>query len=656
MRGVIQKDCTLLALFSRPPASEKRRKVEGLNSRYDRMIETASVIQARDMEHDRKKRKRNSSTSGSSSLASWDTPKTPLDTTGNLDEQTRPELLSKSQNRSRSDKETRRRSQYSYQHLPHPAEIENITLDEVPGWLSDTVATLQVNHPLRDLIPASTTHTHSQTIDDDIDGPIHPSTCVTRPGLIEPAVEDVFAFRPPTAAESGSTHAYHNQDRVQIDSLPKYPAFPASTTLGPLPHASDIDIALRLGSPSSPRPTGSNTDLTPLRPINKVAPLSRVSGIEGQSDLHSQYPDGIIRDLDYDESSDSQPDVPFSRPGPLASSRTRSSIPTSYHLSQAPITMSSDCYDTPRHVEKHSVLLDPALKPLSPSNLLQDGTFRPSADSSPSHISFSSPRVMGQSVPHTFIAPDSYHSFDGSSVEDTSPAKYDLDLSSPVLPDAFCGNMLSAAAQASPIVSHTPGYSARVYFDSPAEDPVCSDPLEPTDYELNPDYEGLHFRWTKFDRSGTSSYQRGPLTASSERIEGVRSDESNTFLTSCPPRVSPVNTLPSSRPVNSPSPLCNNVPRQHRIDQTPVNDEHRQLTPAGPRLSPAKPETALQDSANRTPVIGPAFAPAPGIYISPLRGEPQCMSGQDAREGDDTPSDGQNEEVSAYISLAFTPL
>ena len=96
MRGVIKKDCTLLALFSRPPASEKRRKVEGLNSRYDRMIETASVIQARDMEHDRKKRKRNSSTSGSSSLASWDTPKTPLDTTGNLDEQTRPELLSKS--------------------------------------------------------------------------------------------------------------------------------------------------------------------------------------------------------------------------------------------------------------------------------------------------------------------------------------------------------------------------------------------------------------------------------------------------------------------------------------------------------------------------------------------------------------------------------
>ncbi|THH27842.1 hypothetical protein EUX98_g6334 [Antrodiella citrinella] len=68
----------------------------------------------------------------------------------------------------------------------------------------------------------------------------------------------------------------------------------------------------------------------------------------------------------------------------------------------------------------------------------------------------------------------------------------------------------------------------RVYFDSPTEDPVGSDPLEKPDYELDLDYDNLDFTWEKFDRSGLDLEMHslsGPLSIVDEREEGGTQDD-----------------------------------------------------------------------------------------------------------------------------------
>ena len=56
----------------------------------------------------------------------------------------------------------------------------------------------------------------------------------------------------------------------------------------------------------------------------------------------------------------------------------------------------------------------------------------------------------------------------------------------------------------------------RVYFDSPVEDPVGSDPLEPDDYDPfkldAEEYKNLNFKWVPFDH-GRMGSAGGPETS-----------------------------------------------------------------------------------------------------------------------------------------------
>ncbi|TCD64164.1 hypothetical protein EIP91_004477 [Steccherinum ochraceum] len=69
-----------------------------------------------------------------------------------------------------------------------------------------------------------------------------------------------------------------------------------------------------------------------------------------------------------------------------------------------------------------------------------------------------------------------------------------------------------------------------VYFDSPAEDPIHSDPIEKPDYEMNLDYGALDFKWEKFDRSGlslgesSSPYHSLAASELQEDLEEVQAD------------------------------------------------------------------------------------------------------------------------------------
>jgi hypothetical protein len=68
--------------------------------------------------------------------------------------------------------------------------------------------------------------------------------------------------------------------------------------------------------------------------------------------------------------------------------------------------------------------------------------------------------------------------------------------------------------------SEPPGFerTTRTYFDSPIEDPVSSDPLQPSDHDpfkLDPEgYKRLCFRWTSFDRK--IGMKRGTTSSESE--------------------------------------------------------------------------------------------------------------------------------------------
>ena len=105
------------------------------------MIETVNVVHTPVSERERKRQRRNSSTSGSSSLTIWDTPKTPLDVNSDGDRQAQSHSSARLQHRNHDDKDMRKMSQSFDQYLNSPTKPEGGIQDEVPDWLSDTVAT-----------------------------------------------------------------------------------------------------------------------------------------------------------------------------------------------------------------------------------------------------------------------------------------------------------------------------------------------------------------------------------------------------------------------------------------------------------------------------------------------------------------------------------
>ncbi|KIP11624.1 hypothetical protein PHLGIDRAFT_114470 [Phlebiopsis gigantea 11061_1 CR5-6] len=633
-------------LFPRQLASGNRRKVEGLNSRYDRMIETVNVINSPDVELERKRRRRNSSTSGSSSLASWDTPKTPLDMTSNLDGHARTESLSKPQYSSRNDMEKRKMSRYLDQYFCSPTQAADNTPDEVPSWLSDTVATLQVNHPLRDLIPAPPTHISSRNIDKDQTRPNRSHSRVTLPDSIDPAVEDVFAFRPPTAAEAISKHAYINTDSIPTERLPQSAIFAESTALRPPSHASNVDIIPQLGSPYSPRPARLRTGSANLRMVNETTPLSDCLG--DQMDFYSQYPDEVTRAPDYDANIQNQLDIPFSRPGPLA---THSTLPSCDLTTSS--TISFD-HDAPRDVKEHDTLPYSTPGPLAASNPPLAGVRRQSIESSTCHTSLSNPSTIGQPMFHTVIASSPCRSLDDSFVEDTPLATHGLSFLPGVPRSSLRADSLLAPSANATHGNLDSSPSTHVYFDSPVEDPMNSDPLEPSDYELDLDYEGLDFCWSKFDRSGPSFHQAEPFMASSELVDTAPSEEPNPFLTSSSPNIRFAGAhLPNFRSSSKASSPCTLGPQRRASPAVEDIQSHSEAS-SSLRMPSVERKPMTRNVANEAPTIGPPFAPAPGIYISPIRYPEQRGSSQDML-GSDTKNDGRDEEILDF-SLPRTPV
>ncbi|KAG6810979.1 hypothetical protein H0H92_009562 [Tricholoma furcatifolium] len=139
-----------------------------------------------------------------------------------------------------------------------------------------------------------------------------------------------------------------------------------------------------------------------------------------------------------------------------------------------------------------------------------------------------------------------------------------------------------------------PGYQP-VYFDSPTEDPSDYDPLEPSpgfDIALN----NIDFKWTPFDRKAIGEECNIAPGYIDTFHSGLWDDLSG-------PRPGAFKSTPSNFSETSLTSDCMPSPSPFRFSP------------------PAALNYTIQDTEESIPV-GLPFTPAPGIFVSPLRGEP----------------------------------
>lgn len=239
-----------------------------------------------------------------------------------------------------------------------------------------------------------------------------------------------------------------------------------------------------------------------------------------------------------------------------------------------------------------------------------------------------------------------------------------------------------------------------VYFDSPTENPADSDPTEPAYDDIQTEIDILDANdkppafVANFHPSITAdAFPRLSLSQSSPLGVDTNIDDSlmlkedltpnhahddtlpftqlpSSFLLKTPPRREntfcmhaaikgrSTNALPPSSPLNNPllsSPYDVQGTGQRKVvidETTAANDNNRTSDRSEEALGEDKDGDKLSARKER-----PAFAPAPGIYLSPLQDEPSSSDAKDAGEaGNDDKSEkckeGNNVESNSVRNLA----
>ncbi|KAG6842083.1 hypothetical protein C0991_002737 [Blastosporella zonata] len=195
--------------------------------------------------------------------------------------------------------------------------------------------------------------------------------------------------------------------------------------------------------------------------------------------------------------------------------------------------------------------------------------------------------------------------FDGTYYED--PLTDESGSEPPADPQIFDNDFLNMFA------TPGPGFCAfqPIYFKSPTEDPSDSDPSEPG-YKI--DLDAIDFKWTPFDRKSIRQdvYTHDDIEPHMEslQIHPSREDCAEFQLTN-------PNTLGLELPEFPLPPSCMLSPSPFRftpLDLTVDISEQTSSYKIQEQIQPPIPE------------LPRAFAPAPGIYVSPLRGEPDSKS------------------------------
>ncbi|KAJ8514454.1 hypothetical protein ONZ45_g8021 [Pleurotus djamor] len=466
---------------------------------------------------------------------------------------------------------------------------------QLPPWLADTFLSLNQEHPLRALLPDECHFTPDPT---PYEAPRIRSNNTFRPVLagtaeIEPTVieeETVFAFHPPEPNSNLSMNAMLSRTDARA---------PRSKSLS---HSS---IGLAIAPNYSP---------TEFKPFSKAGPCSMLSVDPLPQPRSLMLPDAL--------SYHSESLAPCS---PAAPSRFPS-------VDHPPYDDINEC----------SV----------------------SRDAAPSASAYDLPF-------------DAYSGYIDEYPEDTVTIQADSPIhsSDPPLPSSDTLTNLQHSLYTKP----GPGYYAShsVYFDSPAEDPRLSDPLDPEDYTV--DWGDLDFRWKPFLRGYSGaiygedadkhiSVRLSPIPV--QHHEGVPTVDVSALQP--PPHSNVDKPRPTSavqsfgeaeEPEESESVAVIGVytdsyPRfvqRVTTPRTPMNNSQARAEPVDP-VRPGDSDSPMTNSPpwetysqhqqvvnSRSPSVcsrltpegesKPVFAPAPGIFISPLQGSDSGNSSPQSTDG-----------------------
>ncbi|KAF8070172.1 hypothetical protein FPV67DRAFT_1668051 [Lyophyllum atratum] len=467
----------------------------------------------------------------------------------------------------------------------------------LPQWLCSTFSTLPAKHPLRLLLPERPSNTQYTSMT------LSPALIARPNSQTQPETDPIFAFSlyQPTGNIQGDESAN------QVDENEAAHHMLLSTNIARTPPFRGSLFGVQKYLLPHQLPPSPDHVLSPpgILPFSTPGPNSVVSqpcvsasmfrSTTGDSQMDARGPSlpPGFDELDF---------VPFLTPGPV-STLSSASDTVSHGLHSAYDSDPQDCL-----VDNVSLAQSPHISPFLLHGPSASHTAQPvSPNGSPLclPVDLCLPPYNAPSDPAPAYSSEDIPEY--SYYED--PLTDDHDSSSRPLFD-----QPSCVASNLPNTSTYSGSEYRtdgpIYFDSPTEDPSDSDPLEPG-YDI--DYGAIDFKWEPFNRKGISESQRTPSIKPHHDPYSIYQGSQDPGLDYADiTQHRGCSNVASLTPERVPSP-------------SPFRFSPNQFMSRGIVAPPPAHEPSPQVDPSDTPepqLLAPAFAPAPGIFISPLRGEP----------------------------------
>ncbi|KAI0821626.1 hypothetical protein BC628DRAFT_803595 [Trametes gibbosa] len=650
---------TPFSASARPP---KRQKTEGMNSRYDKMIQTVNMMHGPPHHRGSDRRTRNRAMS-SSSATSHELAKTPVQDNrkGGWLGPSFSALKMRTSGPSASDADM-----FGADAFSTPGSSRQSAIERLPPWLEGTISSLDLKHPLRVLapdVPAACRDSSPSALDFSSDS------------LLTPAEDSPFAFTAPTKPihrESRDADLkYHYGELDFLHSLPE-----PSVLQYNVPRDTCGDILLSTTSPRIRDPERSNVGPS-MRPFSTPGPASTLDIKSSHAPpplLRSNNGDWHVIPVEADLGTDLdvfRPPpafLPFSTPGPLSDLAPAHSL--TYIARSSTPSDSSSTHPPPRVIPLSSLPSPPR------STAPRWGTRTPPLFS----------HILGG----VLSVPPSASRWRISSGEMKMPS---VGYQPYATPGPIYASRSCLETHGPTISSSSPVHSG-LYRDEPQDEQLPQIHLSARRIEhIQPEegsvHDALDFKWERYDRgqvsvgSSSSPIHHAPESEEtfwSQPVQPVynttnasgiytsnrpapptsrQGGSSHSVLlspicspgyraeqhqSSAPPLLdNPLPKTPLSQsyapPERVPSPLPDNEdgmfawivpPRDLPPPSTPrrrVVDSLLRSMPNSSMSRPPKPSEAPQaDHAYESRRIsvgraGSSFAPATGVYVSPLRGE-----------------------------------
>lgn len=596
------------------PPVKRRKTTAGLNSRFDRMMETVNILHTSPASSmsSRSGRRNRAASSSSASAADYELPRTPVDAYSQLHGGTLGAGFAVMKMRGRENSED----------LSSIDSFARYAFDKtlfrkppsIPAWLNNALSTLDTCHPLRRLIPVdSTSHEAAPAAklglpEERVNSECMPSHAVAKEILGD---ESIFAFNAPGSpateniARASAPGPPASEDPaggsdLGHDAIPGHVDFPSAS-----PHCSPIlDGSVSVASDpqlvpfSTPGPASCFSAVPPatcslhsiLQPHN-LYPVSSGNAILPEEGGHTHYSHAVAR-----IGGKASPGASISDHPAFLDAATRNAVGD---LPGSPLDGDED-------FERSAQLPGPEHIPGTHSAAPENYDYMRPFGGVIGQISSSSPTLddmlpsMWQTVVNADLSPVQ------RTIQTHTQQDWGEGQNLPLTPVRF---------NTAPIRS-IPARPVRIYFSSPAEDPCGSDVLEPDDYMLPDDLESLDFRWEKFDRGRVGEAPTSPYGTDLNLIPMPRALSALEELGQSVPRTPVLGTVHSSASSGIPA-----------LDEDSPEDDNdgTWIVPPAAVLSGAthlaRGHRAVSEhtaeSASRP--LQPVFAPTPGIFISPLR-------------------------------------